>query len=186
MAEVTVDATDGAARAAADLGVTDDLNEGKIEGSGENGRVQANDVKEYAANKGAGEDQAGAEVGEDGETSPNTDAEDLANEEDDDEDDPPEFDDVQGEKLSPRLAPHLTDTGLDILEQENDDEEIQDAITRERERREATDLGDEADAIDLVIRFAHVMRRPMSRSQIARRSQKLLTDIGIDWRNAGR
>ena len=174
-----VNATDGAVERARKLGV--DLSE--VEGSGEKGRVQAKDVEDHFAAKGAGDPTSGTEVGDDGETSPNTGEEDAQTHPDDGDDEPDEFDAEQSEKLSPRLAPHLTDTGLVILEENNpDDEEIATAIAREREKRDTIAEEEDNDAIDLLKKFARIMRRPMSRSQVARRSQRLLTRLGHDWR----
>lgn len=181
MSEVEVNATDGAKKRAAELGLTDALENGDIVGSGENKRVQANDVQDYWQARGAGEDPAGAEAEE---TTPNADPADLeAEAEEDDEEEVDEFDEPQGEKIGRELVPHLTDTGLDILEVQNDDDEILSAIEHEREvRSQVPDDEGEEEAIDLLKRFARIMQQPMSRSQVARRSQRLLTELGVDWR----
>lgn len=166
MAEAEVNATDGAKKRAADLGLTDDLEKGLIEGSGEGGRIQAPDIDDYYQEQQEKKKERRAEEGSD----------------DEDEDVPEEFDRVEGEKLSPLLVPHLTDKGLDILEAGNDDAEIQGAIDRERSKRDVPPGELDEDAIDLLKKFARIMRKPMSRSQVARRSQALLTRLGYDWR----
>lgn len=174
-----VDATDGAKKLAETLGV--DLAEADIKGSGDKGRIQAPDVQEYHDNLDRGEDPAGAES-ENEETSPNVDN-DVLNDEAELDDDPEDFDAEESDRVSIRLVPHLDDIGLTILEQDNDDDDINDAIDRERDKRDArVDTTDGEDIIHFVQVCANIKRRPLSRSQVARRAQRVLTDRGIDWK----
>lgn len=178
MSESEVNATDGAKKLAAELGV--DLNE--VEGSGEKGRVEKPDVQNYYDEEVGSGEGAGAET-EGGETSPNVDNDTLNDEAELGGNDPAEFDAEKSEKVSIRLVPHLDDTGLVILEADNSDDEIQEAIDRERGKRDSRiDEVDGEDVIEFVKLMANIKRRPMSRSQVARRAQRVLTDRGIDWR----
>lgn len=174
-----VNATDGAKKLAETLGI--DLAEADIQGSGDKGRIQAPDVQEYHDNLDRGEDPAGQET-EDGETSPHTDNDEL-NDEEELGNDSPEFDAEESDRLSVRLVPHLDDTGLVILESDNESDEIQEAIDRERDKRDQrVDTEQGEDIIEFVRHMARIRRQPLSRSQVEKRAQRVLTDRGIDWK----